>query len=374
MKGQFHITPKGQVRQCTAEKNCPYGGELGSVNHYNTEVEARQEYERRNSGNTLPVGEKKTRSSQEIEAEFLKLNQQLLDSKKNLKNIADEVRTKSDPNKINDWNKLNEIQNLVEEGKKEQIKIQGLNSMLKNLEDERNSAVIKELGKELSGNLETDEQKMDFAKQMVSACNEKIGEARSRAIANQNNPVEYRKAVEDQKFWTDRKAPYAKIVNDLTNKVLFENQSKNNDLIKDHSDVRVAHDVLYNWGAGRNKTYQDFFSMNVGGPNGSGNGTLNPITLEGSGDWLLKGDNDPGSLIICGNSNGGEARVIRSSGEFYGRGGKIEPELGRPIIQTKQGYNRDTQKFGLYVLGYVDTTGKSYGYIPNKKVSFFVFK
>ena len=53
MKGQFHITPKGQVRKCSAEKNCPYGGQSGIINHYSTEAEARKEYENRNIQSTF---------------------------------------------------------------------------------------------------------------------------------------------------------------------------------------------------------------------------------------------------------------------------------------------------------------------------------
>lgn len=51
----FHINPKGVITRCrAAQGNCPFGGESGSENHFETLVQAKAGYEKMMESNLLP--------------------------------------------------------------------------------------------------------------------------------------------------------------------------------------------------------------------------------------------------------------------------------------------------------------------------------
>lgn len=99
-------------------------------------------------------------------------------------------------------------------------------------------------------------------------------------------------------------------------------------------------------------------------------GLLNPLdrTLGSGAEYFEEGRN---SLVVLGTLEGKRARVISSWGEFYD-----DPlrELGWAAQQVKQGYDRDSITRDLRVIGYVDRGGKTYGWVPDKQVPFFVYK
>lgn len=99
-------------------------------------------------------------------------------------------------------------------------------------------------------------------------------------------------------------------------------------------------------------------------------GRINPTqTSIGSGAEYFNKDN--GSLTILARSDGSGARAIASYGESYS---DPKNELGATAIQYKQGMRSDTKTYDLYVAGYVASDGTKYGYVPDKQVSFFVYK
>lgn len=59
MKGKFHINKKGEVGKCDAGiSSCPFGGESGSDNHYETQDEAKEAYEQQNKDRVLAKKQK----------------------------------------------------------------------------------------------------------------------------------------------------------------------------------------------------------------------------------------------------------------------------------------------------------------------------
>lgn len=59
MSGKFHLNPEtGEVGRCSAKTKCPFGGDSGSENHYNTSEAARADYEKRMNDNTVPSARK----------------------------------------------------------------------------------------------------------------------------------------------------------------------------------------------------------------------------------------------------------------------------------------------------------------------------
>lgn len=56
MRDNYHFNREtGEVRKCRAKKKCPFGGETGTENHYNTADEARKAYELENDGSVTGV-------------------------------------------------------------------------------------------------------------------------------------------------------------------------------------------------------------------------------------------------------------------------------------------------------------------------------
>jgi len=51
MENNFHLTPQGNVKKCTAVEACPYGGE---INHFTTVDEAYSEFENRQKSSEIP--------------------------------------------------------------------------------------------------------------------------------------------------------------------------------------------------------------------------------------------------------------------------------------------------------------------------------
>lgn len=113
-------------------------------------------------------------------------------------------------------------------------------------------------------------------------------------------------------------------------------------------------------GAGRAKAPTTYY--------GSHSGMANPV----SGDGDDFGHVSSGNVVILGKADGSRARVMAGAGEFF-----KEPayELGRPVeLMKQQNSGKDSSTNGLYVLGYRDSKGNSYGYVPDKKLQYFVFK
>lgn len=108
---------------------------------------------------------------------------------------------------------------------------------------------------------------------------------------------------------------------------------------------------------------EEHFSINAG--------RLNPATLDGDGAQYF--DRGKNSLVILAQADGSRPRAISSWGEFYG---SPEDELGAPAVQIKQkgSWGADARTNNLHVVGYVNKQGESFGYVPAKKLHFFVYK
>lgn len=98
-------------------------------------------------------------------------------------------------------------------------------------------------------------------------------------------------------------------------------------------------------------------------------GNLNPMQGEGTGAQYVRPDEN--SLVILSQADGKRPRVISSSGEFYPDPGET---LGDRAWHVKQSRGRDRVTEDLHVVGYVSKSGERFGWIPNKKVPFFVYK
>lgn len=97
-------------------------------------------------------------------------------------------------------------------------------------------------------------------------------------------------------------------------------------------------------------------------------GMANPMTGEGD-DY---GHVAPGGVVILGQADGKRARVVAGGGEFFD---DPESELGRPAkIWKQQNSGRDSLTDDLHVLGYRDMQGNVYGWMPDKKIGYFVAK
>lgn len=113
-------------------------------------------------------------------------------------------------------------------------------------------------------------------------------------------------------------------------------------------------------GPGRQLPMDRYFSRHCG--------MANPITGDGDDYDHIK----DGGVVIVGKADGSRARVIAGAGEQLADPGA---ELGRPIEQTKQSDSgRDNVRSDLYILGYRDRNGNKFGYVPDKKIQYFVFK
>lgn len=90
-------------------------------------------------------------------------------------------------------------------------------------------------------------------------------------------------------------------------------------------------------------------------------GMMNPLELSTS---LRKISQDGRySLVFLAVDHGALKRIVVSGKEIYD---DPESHLGDPIIQTSKGYSVKNIR-GVFVVGYIDRSGKKFGYIPNAK-------
>ena len=96
---------------------------------------------------------------------------------------------------------------------------------------------------------------------------------------------------------------------------------------------------------------------------------MNPYTGENEnlGNW----NSGQNSFVIVGKSDGKRVRVISSAGEFYSN---PLDSLGSSVDQIKEQANGDGETRDMFVLGYISSTGNRFGWIPDKKINYFVFK
>lgn len=125
-----------------------------------------------------------------------------------------------------------------------------------------------------------------------------------------------------------------------------------------HNDPARIRDALA--GAGRSKPTDHYYGI-------MDQNRVNPAT--GDGDQY--GHYQSGAVIL-GKADGSRLRIMAGGGEQY-----TDPEdnLGRRVTLTKQRHNSaDGETRDLHVLGYVDSNGNKFGYVPDKKIHYFIFK
>ena len=97
-------------------------------------------------------------------------------------------------------------------------------------------------------------------------------------------------------------------------------------------------------------------------------GRMNPL----NGDGDDRGNWDAGGVIVLAKSDGSRARVVAGIPDHYS-----DPELmlGKKAHHVKyspSGTSSETPD--LIVMGYVDDLGAQYGWIPDKRIHYFIFK
>ena len=122
-----------------------------------------------------------------------------------------------------------------------------------------------------------------------------------------------------------------------------------------HTDTFTADDIISN-GPGRNMPTDWYPNRNAG--------TINPTT--GDGDEYGHWDDSGSTFVVLAQKNGKRARAVATYGG-------VDPnELGRKVEQEKQGATT-TYTYDLYVVGIVKD-GDRTGFVPDKKISYFVMK
>lgn len=91
---------------------------------------------------------------------------------------------------------------------------------------------------------------------------------------------------------------------------------------------------------------------------------VHPLTGEGDRfGYTKKG------LSILAESDGKRIRAFGGDGAVYADPGA---ELGRPVTLTKYRSSGSVDSINLHLVGYVDGKGNRYGFVPDKKIQYFV--